>query len=428
MSKFVINGGKTLSGEVKISGSKNAALPLIAASVLVRETKLNNVPRINDVEMMLEIISYLGGEYKWLGENELLIKTENLKSKPLPDSARKLRASILFAGPMLARFGEAELPYPGGDIIGARPLDTHLNAFKELGVEVNEKENLHLKVNKLKGGELVLQESSVTATENVLCLAAGMGEEVEIRLAATEPHVQNLCNFLFSAGVKISGIGSTTLKILGPPMARLASEGGKKVPMDSAEVSVISDDLEISAFAVLAAATKSHIKLLPVQFKYLDSVLMQLERMNVNFQKGKDFLIILPPASHYKAFRIQSGLYPKLICDHLPPFAVLATQAEGASLVHEWMYEARQSYLRELMKMGANAVIMDPHRALIIGPTPLFGKEVTSFDIRSGMTMVIAALVANGQTTISGVEHIDRGYERLEERLRAIGADITRIS
>ena len=417
MSKFIINGGKTLSGEVKISGSKNAALPLIAASVLVKETKLSNVPKINDVEMMLEIITYLGGEYKWLGENELLIKTENLKSKPLPESARKLRASVLFAGPMLARFGEAELPYPGGDVIGARPLDTHLNAFKELGVDVNEKENLHLKASKLKGGELVLQEPSVTATENILCLAAGMEEEVEIRLAAAEPHVQNLCNFLILAGVKISGIGTTTLKIF-----------GRNPIFEKVESAVISDDLEVSAFAVLAAATKSNIKLSPVQFEYLDSVLMQLERMNVNSKKEENSLIILPPTSSYKCFRIQSGLYPKLICDHLPPFAVLATQAEGASLVHEWMYEARQSYLRELMKMGANAVIMDPHRALIIGPTPLFGKEVTSFDIRSGMTMVIAALVASGQTTISGVEHIDRGYEDLEGRLRKIGADITRTN
>ena len=418
MSKFIINGGKTLSGEVKISGSKNAALPLIAASILLKETKLSNVPRIDDVEAMLNIISYLGGEYKWLGENELLINTENLKSKPLPGSARKLRASILFVGPLLARFGEAELPYPGGDIIGARPLDTHINAFKELGVDVLEEKNLCFKVNKLNGAGLVLQEPSVTATENILMLAAGMANyQVEIRLAAAEPHVQNLCNFLVSAGVKISGIGTTTLKVL-----------GHKYVLEKGEISVISDDLEVSAFAVLAAATKSHIKLLPVQFEYLDSVLMQLERMNVNFKKGEGYLEILPPTSHYKAFRIQSGLYPKLICDHLPPFAVLATQAEGASLVHEWLYEARQSYLRELIKMGANAVIMDPHRALIIGPTPLFGKEVTSFDIRSGMTMVVAALAAKGETVISGVEHIDRGYEKLEERLRLIGADIARIN
>ena len=248
---------------------------MIAASVLVKETKLSNVPKINDVEMMLEIITYLGGEYKWLGENELLIKTENLKSKPLPESARKLRASVLFAGPMLARFGEAELPYPGGDVIGARPLDTHLNAFKELGVDVNEKENLHLKASKLKGGELVLQEPSVTATENILCLAAGMEEEVEIRLAAAEPHVQNLCNFLISAGVKISGIGTTTLKIF-----------GRKPIFEKVESAVISDDLEVSAFAVLAKPAKQY-KIVSVQFEYLDSVLMQLERMNVNSKRRK---------------------------------------------------------------------------------------------------------------------------------------------
>ncbi len=416
MSKFIINGGQALSGSVKISGSKNAALPLIAAAILSKEVKFANVPRINDVEMMLEIIGYLGGESKWLGENELLIKAENLKSKPLPEAARKLRASILLAGPMLARFGEAELPYPGGDIIGARPLDTHINAFKELGVDATEKENLYFKVNKLNGARLVLQEPSVTATENILMLAAGTAHEVEVKLAAAEPHVQNLCDFLVLAGVEISGIGTTTLKIL-----------GRRAFLNNVEHAVIPDDLEVSAFAVLAAATKSQIEIAPVDFEYLDSVLLQLARMNVNFKKEENSLVILPPVSAYKSFRIQSGLYPKLVSDHLPPFAVLATQAEGASLVHEWLYEARQSYIRELMKMGANAVIMDPHRALIIGPTPLYGKEVTSYDIRSGMTMVIAALVAKGETTILGVEHIDRGYENLEERLRGIGADITRV-
>ena len=405
-----------MSGGVKISGSKNAALPLIAAAVLLKETKLKNVPRINDVERMLEIVDYLGGTHQWIGANELLINTQNLASKPLPETARKLRASILFAGPMLARFGEAELPYPGGDIIGARPLDTHLNAFQKLGVVVEEKENLRFKADRIDGVRLVLQEPSVTATENVLLLAAGMDKDVEIRLAAAEPHVQDLCRFLVSAGVEISGIGTTTLKVK-----------GKKVFLNNAAHQVIPDDLEVSAWAVLAAATKSEITLSPVEFEHLDSVLLQLEKMNVNFRADKNSLTILPPVSPYKAFRIQSGLYPKLVCDHLPPFAVLATMAEGATLVHEWLYETRQNYIRELVKMGANAVIMDPHRALIIGPTPLYGKEVSSYDIRSGMTMVIAALAAKGQTVISGVEHIDRGYERLEERLKNIGADITRV-
>lgn len=406
-----------MSGEVAISGSKNAALPLIAGSILIKETRLKNVPRIKDVEAMLDIVSFLGGRHEWIGNNDVVINAEQVTAKPLPEVSRKLRASILFAGPLLARFGEAELPYPGGDIIGARPIDTHLNAFRELGVDIQEKENLCFRTNNLNGARLVLQEPSVTATENILLLAAGMNKAVELRLAAAEPHVQNLCKFLNSAGAHISGIGTTTLAI----------KGGS-VFLKNIEHKVIPDDLEVSAFAVLAAATKSKLVLSPIDFEYLDSVFLQLEKMNVNFIKEDDTLKILPPASAYKSFRIQSGLYPKLICDHLPPFAVLATQAEGASLIHEWLYEARQSYLRELTKMGANITIMDPHRAMVIGPTPLWGKEVVSYDIRSGMTMVIAALVATGTTTISGIDHIDRGYENLEERLKAIGADIVRVN
>jgi UDP-N-acetylglucosamine 1-carboxyvinyltransferase len=412
MAKLIINGGKPLNGTVKVSGSKNAALPLIAGSILADETKLTNVPRIKDVESMLEIISYLGGEYKWTGENEVSINAKNVKSKPLPETARKLRASILFAGPMLARFGRAELPYPGGDIIGARPLDTHTNSFITLGAGICHGESMCLSAEMLSGGKIVLEESSVTATENILLLASGIEKEVEIRLAAAEPHVQNLCHFLVACGAQISGIGTTTLKI-----------HGRKLPLKNTTHAVIPDELEASAFAVLGAVTKSNLTISGVDFEYLDSVLLQLEKMNVNFScfgnsinpapfhNSNGFvknslhnissstrqehislercgIKIMPPDNPYRAFRIQSGLYPKLVTDHLPPFVVLATQADGTSLVHEWLYEARQSYIRELMKMGANAVIMDPHRALIIGPTPLYGKEVTSFDIRSGMTMV----------------------------------------
>ena len=415
MSKLIINGGKPLNGMVKVSGSKNAALPLIAGSILCDETKLTNVPRIKDVESMLDIVASLGGEYKWTGENEVTINTKNLQSKPLPEIARKLRASILFAGPMLARFGRAELPYPGGDIIGARPLDTHTNSFITLGAGICNGENMCLSAEMLSGGKIVLEESSVTATENILLLASGIEKEVEIRLAASEPHVQNLCNFLVKCGIQISGIGTTTLKIR-----------GRKLPLKNTTHAVIPDELEASAFAVLGAVTRSNLTIEGVEFEYLDSVLLQLEKMNVNFLASGNSIKIMPPDKPYKSFRIQSGLYPKLVTDHLPPFVVLATQAEGTGLVHEWLYEARQSYIRELIKMGANAVIMDPHRALIIGPTPLYGKEVTSYDIRSGMTMVIAALAASGKTTITGVEHIDRGYEKLEERLLSIGADIKR--
>ncbi|MBI4120198.1 MAG: UDP-N-acetylglucosamine 1-carboxyvinyltransferase [Parcubacteria group bacterium] len=416
MSKLIINGGKPLAGKVNISGSKNAAVALIAASVLAQETRLSNVPRIKDVQTMLEIIAYLGGSYNWLGEHELIISTEKLASRPLPDLARKLRASVLFAGPMLARFGRMEMPYPGGDLIGGRSLSTHLNGFRKLGLKVDEGDNLSLRAGEVGSNIVVLEEPSVTATENILMLAAGLDRPVEIHLAAAEPHVQNLCEFLTVGGVTIQGLGTPMLKI-----------GGRKLPLDKIDQTVIPDELEVSAFAVLAAVTRSRLELSPVDYNFLDAVLLQLEKMNVNFESGDGVLRIMPPLSLYRPQRIQSGLYPKLVSDHLPPFAVLATQAEGASLVHEWLYESRQNYLRELIKMGANAQILDPHRALIVGPTSLYGKEVASYDIRSGMSMVVAALAARGRTVISGVEHIDRGYEKLEERLRGIGAEIVRI-
>ena len=284
-------------------------------------------------------------------------------------------------------------------------------------------------------------------------LAPGLNRGVEIRLAAGEPHVQNLGEFLAAGGVDIQGLGTPLLKV-----------AGRNLPLGKIDQAVIPDELEISAFAVLAAVTRSQLELWPVNpirmgasrsadgniaplsdisvvtadgsrrrsngvnYNFLDAVLLQLEKMNVNFEPGDEVLKIMPPVSPYRSHRIQSGLYPKLVSDHLPPFAVLATQAEGTSLVHDWLYEARQSYLRELAKMGANVAILDPHRAIIAGPTPLYGKEVSSYDIRSGMTMVVAALSARGRTVISGVEHIDRGYEDLEGRLKAIGADITRVN
>ena len=420
-----------MGGKVHISGSKNAAVALIAASVLAEEARLSNVPRIKDVETMLEIIAYLGGSYNWVGEHEVLINTRKMSDRALPDLVRKLRSSILFAGPMLARFGRLEMPYPGGDLIGARSLSTHLNAFKKLGVKVKEGDNLVLESGGSSNDVVVLEEPSVTATENVLMLAAGLNRPVEVRLAAAEPHVQNLCQSLTAGGVAIHGVGTPMLKV-----------AGRKLLLDKIDQVVIPDELEVSAFAVLAAVTRSQLELSPVKYDFLDAVLLQLEKMNVNFAcpsevplesgtkegiTGGESLKIMPPVSQYRAHRIQSGLYPKLVCDHLPPFAVLATQAEGASLVHEWLYESRQNYLRELIKMGANAQILDPHRALIVGPTPLYGKEVASYDIRSGMTMVVAALAAQGRTVISGVEHIDRGYEKLEERLKGIGAEIKRI-
>ncbi len=416
MAKFIIKGGKVLSGEIKVSGSKNAILPLIAASVLIPEVHLSNVPRIKDVERMLNIIVDMGGSYKWTGDNEVEINTKNVKNKPLSSEARKLRASTLFAGSVLARFREVTLPYPGGDIIGARPLDAHIKAFKSLGVTCTENEDLSFMADNLKANTVVLEETSVTATENILMLASSMPEEIEIRLAATEPHVQCLANFLSLAGANIEGIGTTTLRVK------------SKVSVPKIDFEVIPDELEVSAFSALAAATRSEIKISPIKIEFLDSVLLQLKKMNVNFSIKENAILIKAPRKEYKASRLQSGLYPNLVTDHLPPLAVLATQIKGSTIVHDWLYETRQSYLRELIKMGADVTIMDPHRAFVLGPTPLYGREVSSYDIRSGMVMIIAALVAKGQTIISDIEHVDRGYEKLEERLKNIGADIKRIN
>src|SRR3989344_1993357 len=270
MSKLVIEGGRPLRGRVQVSGSKNAALPIIAASLLVPHTTLSNVPHIKDVERMLEIIEYLGGSYQWKDRNQLVINSEHVTSLPLPDIARELRASILFAGPLLARFGEAHLPYPGGDLIGARPIDSHVTAFRDLGVNVEEDESLHLRRDGVCGGRIVLEESSVTATENLLMLASLCPEPTEIRLAAAEPHVQDLCAFLKKSGVAIEGTSSTTLRIKG------VNE------LTSVEHEIIPDELEISAFAALGAATHGDIQIAPIAEKYLDAVLLQLKRIGVN--------------------------------------------------------------------------------------------------------------------------------------------------
>ena len=415
MSKFIINGGKPLKGEVEIKGSKNSTLPIIAASILLPETHLHNVPRIGDVFSMLEIIDYLGGSHKWLGENELVITTDGLINKPLNEVARKLRTSILFAGSMLAKFGKVELPHPGGDNIGSRPLDAHIDSFKALGIKVYEDTMLTFDAPDHPGGEFLMDEPSVTATENLLIYAAAISKPVTMKLVATEPHIQALCHFLVAAGAQIEGIGTTTLKIHG-------TEHLKSTSFD-----IIPDGIEAVSFIAMAAATHGDILIKNLDLSVLDSVLLEMNKMNINYKiEGKD-LHILPPVNPYRSIKkLQSGLHPKLASDYLPPLAVLATQAEGATIIHDWMYEARQSYINELYKMGANTVIMDPHRSLIIGPTPLRGTEVTSYDIRAGMALIIAALAAEGQTTILGIDHIDRGYENIDGRLRELGADIAR--
>ncbi len=417
MERFIIKGGRPLKGEIEVSGSKNAFLPILAATLLTAEPcQIENSPLIQDGENALAILQGLGAKINRQGK-KVLINSSGLNSfMPSAEIVRKFRGSILFAGALLGRCGKVMMPYPGGDIIGSRPLDVHMEAFRVLGADISETPDHFLKIEapKLIGAKITLSEISVTATENALLAGVLAEGETIIKLAATEPHVQDLANFLKKMGAKIEGAGTNTIHI----------QGVKK--LNAASHVIIPDSDEAMSLAVLAAATRSDVLVKKINPEFLDSGLQKLKAMAVNFELGGDWLRVKKPIGLYKASKIQSGLYPKLMTDQIPPLAVLATQALGVSLIHEWMYEGRLGYINELIKMGANAVLLDPHRALIIGPTPLRGNGIKALDVRSGMTMVIAALAAEGESVLNEAFHIDRGYEKIEERLQKLGADIVR--
>lgn len=417
--KFRIIGGKELGGEIVIQGSKNAALPLIAATLLTEDqVTLENIPDIDDVGAMVAIAEKLGAETEWARDQKtLVVRAKNLATNAVDETlSRKLRGSLLFSGAVLGRLRSVILPYPGGDAIGARPLTTHLRALEALGAKTEEDKNLlHIDGRALSGGEIALEEQSVTATENTILAAVLAPGKTTITFAAVEPHVQELVLLLSKMGADIKWSNFSRLEING--VSRLRGAAHRVNP----------DELEISSLATLAAATRSTLILKSIKPEYLDAVFLYLKKMGVCFELRDDSLKILKPSHSYKSFRIQSGLYPKLISDHIPPLAVLATQAEGTSLIHDWLYEGRLRYIPELQKMGADCTILDQHRALITGPVNLQGCPIDTFDIRSGMTLIIAALTAEGQSTIDHIEHMDRGYERIEERLRGIGAEIKRI-
>ncbi len=416
--QFIIHGGKALAGQITAAGSKNAVLPLIAATLLTAEPcVLDNVPDIRDVEIMLAIAEGLGSRVAWDRTAHRLEIDSSRLAGTAPDEAlcRKLRGAILFAGALLGRTRNAALPYPGGDAIGARPLDTHVHAFEALGAAVESDTVIRIDGSAMAGGAVVMDEPSVTATENAILAAVGIPGRTVISLGALEPHVQELVAFLRDMGADIRFRDLVHIEINGGATLR------------GAHRRINPDELEISGFAALAAATRSELTIRSIAPQYLDAVFLQLRKMGVVFSHDAKDLRIMKPALGYKNFRIQSGLYPKLGSDHLPPFAVLATQARGVSLIHDWMYENRLRYIPELQKMGATCEIVDPHRALITGPATLAGCAMESVDIRSGMTLVIAALVAEGESTIGQIGHIDRGYERIDERLQALGADITRV-
>jgi UDP-N-acetylglucosamine 1-carboxyvinyltransferase len=417
--KFVIRGGGTIEGDITVGGMKNAATPIIAATLLVpEECVIDNVPRLSDVEKMLDILRSLGSSVEWTGPNQLTIDTAKADIGTLDAKAVKaMRSSILLMGPLLARFNEVTIPEPGGCIIGNRPIDDHLRVLCGLGATIDrcEDSSLQLSTDGLKGSDSILPVFSVTATENALMAAATAEGTTVIKLAAAEPHIENLAAFLNAAGAKISGAGTHTITV----------EGVKN--LHGANCRVIPDQIEVGTFAVLGALTKGTLNIRGVEANHLDIIFLTLDRAGVRYELKGDTLV-MASQGNLDAFRLQTLPYPGFPTDLQAPFGVLATQCSGTSLIHDPLYEGRLGYINELTKMGANATICDPHRVVVTGPTPLYGKEIRGLDLRAGATLVIAGLVASGETILHDAHVIDRGYEKVDERLRAVGADIERVA
>lgn len=424
MEKFIIEGGHRLSGTIRPGGSKNEALPVLAATLLTDDPViLHNVPQIQDVEVMLEIIRDLGAEAAFVAPNQVRVCAKGVNKTVLSrDLCRRVRASILFAGPMLARHRQCDLPPPGGDVIGRRRLDTHFLAFSALGSEVQIDDSFKLKATHLRGADIFLDEASVTATENAVMAAVLARGKTILRNAACEPHVQGLCNMLNSMGAHIEGISSNTLTIHGT--------GG----LHGTEHRVGPDYLEIGSYLGLAAATRSNITIEDAAPEHLRMILMTFEKLGIRAKIEGDNLHI--PGDQELVIRHEMyGAIPKIDDSPWPAFPTdlmsivitTATQCRGNVLFFEKMFEGRMFFVDNLIAMGAQIILCDPHRVVVAGPTPLIGGRLESPDIRAGMALLIAALSAKGTSTIYNVRQIDRGYERVDEKLRALGAQIQRL-
>ena len=415
VSKFIIRGGKPLSGVVKVSGSKNAALPLLSATLLTsKECVLQNIPDVADVRLMLEILEKIGAKYAFK-KNVVKIRTAKIKSTRIePELAEKMRASILLLGPLLARANKAEIAFPGGCVIGKRSVHAHAYALEKLGAKDKSTTNILKFVTKgIKAKAFNLPELSVTATENALMCAALTSGETKVRMAAYEPHVQDLCEFLKKLGVKITGVGTHTVKIIG------------KKNLSGATHTVTSDYLEVGTFAIAALLTRGKVRIENVVPKQLDSFFQKLEEIGAQFFVGPDYLDIRP-TKKFQACEIKTAVFPGFPTDLQAPFGVLLTQAKGKSRIFETLFEGRMNYLYELEKMGTRMEMLNSHQAVIFGDGRLKAASVASCDLRAGAAVVLAALNANGVSEVSNIEYIDRGYEDFEEKLRGLGADIER--
>lgn len=420
MAKFIIEGGIPLRGATTISGGKNAALPILAASLLTTGIcRLTNLPDIEDVTTMLAILEGLGVKINRHSRHELTLNAAKLnKSQPHPQLVQRLRASILIAGALLTRTGRCRLFHPGGCVIGRRPIDTHLEAFSRLGIKIKQENDYYQLTNRgLRGRRIFLDEVSVTATENAImaaCLARGV---TAITPAACEPHVVDLCRFLSKLGYQINGAGTHTIIIT----------GNNQLSAIDIEHRLVSDEVETGTLAIAILATKGQATLNNVPADNLDCIIHKLRAMGGLLNLRNDQLLVEYPAKPLMASKIQVDTWPRLPTDLQPPLTVLATQASGNSLIHDWIYERRLGHIDELTKMGAEIILCDLHRAIVCGPTPLYGNQIISPDIRAGIAFVLAGLVAKGKTTVEHIELIERGYENIENKLRQLGANIKRI-
>jgi UDP-N-acetylglucosamine 1-carboxyvinyltransferase len=422
--QFVVDGGHPLAGTITPAGNKNAALPIVASALLTDQpVLLENVPRIRDVETLVDLVRSVGAEAEWTGRNALRIEAKTVRPADLdPVLCAKIRASILLAGPLLARCGEVVLPPPGGDVIGRRRVDTHFLAFERLGATYDIGDRFVIRAPRLVAADILLDEPSVTGTENALCVAVAAAGVTVLRNAASEPHVQDHCRMLVAMGARIEGIGTNTLTI----------HGG--TPLGGCTHRIGPDHIEVGSFIGLAAVTRSELRIADAGVEHLRMVRMGFERLGVHtVADGND--LVVPKAQSLKIQSDLGGAVPKLEDQPWPAFPadlmsiaiVTATQCDGLILMHEKMFESRMFFVDKLVAMGARIVLCDPHRALVAGPSALRGATVESPDIRAGMAMVLAACAASGRSTINNVGQIERGYERIDERLRALGARIERV-
>ncbi|GMV32708.1 MAG: UDP-N-acetylglucosamine 1-carboxyvinyltransferase [Chloroflexi bacterium CFX1] len=423
MEEFVIEGGLPLNGDVVPSGNKNAALPLLAACLLTDEpVTLRNVPQIRDVLVMRQLIESLGAVVEELDERVWRITTKELTASHLdPDLCRRIRASVLIAGPVLARAGGLKLPPPGGDVIGRRRLDTHILALRALGADISYERVFDIKTSRLRGADILLDEASVTATENAVMAAVLAKGVTRIRNAASEPHVQELCKFLNILGAQIEGIGSNALTIVGVP----GLHGG--------EFTIGPDLLEVVSYIGAAVVTRGSIRIHNAGVEHLEMVGQVFRRLGVHWEAEGDTILVpanqkLTVASDLDGAvpEIKTNIWPAFPTDLTSIAIIVATQASGSVLFHDWMFSGRMYFTDKLVGMGARIILCDPYRCLVQGPTPLYGENLESPDIRAGMALLLAALAANGVSKIRNIAQIERGYERVDEKLRSLGARIRR--